>query len=160
MPKSGRKEWIGDEQAMLTGILAQIIPGTTDGRVPSAASPRVFAYLAQQIALSDEFAAVFSLGLQRAIQLAESTGGSVNALSQQQFLVITAQLEQIEPVFFQGLLRQTYMGYYSDPLVRPLFGLSARPTQPNGYDVPIETPAALAALVEPVKRRGNCFREC
>ena len=71
---------------------------------------------------------------------------------------LVAQLESSAPEAFQALLRQTYMGYYSRPDVRVLFGLSDQPTQPNGYDVPSESPELMAELTAPVVARGKCYR--
>jgi len=58
---------------------------------------------------------------------------------------VVEQLEQHEPAFFVALIRHTYMGYYSDARVRPLFGLSAEPTQSGGYAVPADDPQVHAA---------------
>ena len=57
-------------------------------------------------------------------------------------------------------LKHTYMGYYSEPSVRPYFGVSSNPPHPNGYEVPEEEPNLLESLVEPVKKRGICYRKC
>ena len=50
------------------------------------------------------------------------------------------------------------MGYYSRADVRPQFGLSPRPTQPEGYELPEDDPDELADMLAPVRRRGRCYR--
>ena len=57
-------------------------------------------------------------------------------------------------------LKHTYMGYYTEPSVRPYFGVSSNQPHPNGYEVPEEEPSFLECLVEPVKKRGICYRKC
>ncbi len=52
------------------------------------------------------------------------------------------------------------MGYYSEPSIRPFFGVSFNPPLPSGYEVPEEEPDLIENLVEPVKKRGICYRQC
>ncbi len=75
---------------------------------------------------------------------------------------ISASLKKMETSFhqeFQALLRLTYMGYYSRPDIRALFGLSNKPTQPDGYDVPSDE-TLLANLTASVVARGDCYLKC
>ena len=73
--------------------------------------------------------------------------------------LIVSELETAAPRFFTALLRHTYMGYYTDPSVPHLFGLTGTAPQPDGYDVPDEDLEQLEGLVAPVKNRGRCYRE-
>ncbi len=50
------------------------------------------------------------------------------------------------------------MGYYSRADIRPHFGLSDRPTQPEGYELPEDDPDELADMLAPVRARGRCYR--
>ncbi|MEM7072480.1 MAG: hypothetical protein AAF418_02830, partial [Pseudomonadota bacterium] len=71
---------------------------------------------------------------------------------------LVSKLEQNHPEFFQTLLRLTYMGYYSRPDIRVLFGLSEKPTHPDGYQVPADDPKIMAELLAPVRSRPSCYR--
>ncbi|MDH3660377.1 MAG: hypothetical protein OEU92_10160, partial [Alphaproteobacteria bacterium] len=62
-------------------------------------------------------------------------------------------------VFFGVLLISAVaMGYYSRGDIRALLGLSPKPVHPDGYDVPPQDLDDIAALTEPVKQRGRCYR--
>ena len=91
-------------------------------------------------------------------ELVKAAGGPFEALAPENRRDLVAELESTAPEAFQALLRQTYMGYYSRPDVRVLFGLSDQPTQPNGYDMPSESPEFMAELTAPVVARGRCYR--
>ena len=153
------KSWSEPERALLDGILAQLIPASRDGRIPSAATLGVAQFLAARISRDRDLESLFKQGLAAAHEIISAGGRAFDQLDGAGQVSIVARLEQQQPKFFSALLRHTYMGYYSDPIVRPLFGLAAEPTQPHGYEVPAEAPELLAALVEPVQRRGPCFRE-
>ena len=158
MSKDELSAWSESERALLNGILARIIPASEDGRIPSAASPRVVSYLAEKACAQPGLGALFTRGLTAVVEQAASAGGRFESLAPHQQQAILEQLEKNEPEFFEQFLRHTYMAYYSNPAIRPLFGLSDKPTQPDGYDVAAEPAAELAALVEPVTRRGSFFR--
>ena len=160
MTKHGSRLWNGDERKLVDGVLNQIIPASADGRIPSAGSLGVADFLADRIGADPGLKELFQQGLTRAKALLDAAGSELDGLDADGRLEIVRQLEQTEPAFFEALLRHTYMGYYSKASVRPHFGLSASPTQPDGYDVPPEDPDEMAALVEPVKKRGRCYRAC
>ena len=58
------------------------------------------------------------------------------------------------PTRSRPLLRHTYMGYYSRPDVRPHFGLSDRPTQPDGYVLAEDDPDRARGDADPGARAG------
>jgi hypothetical protein len=152
-----KAQWSPAERELLGGLLNQIIPASEDGQIPSADSPEVVDYLERQLQKVSDLAELFEQGLSRAGEL---TGGkTIGDLAGEARIELVKKLEQQEPRFFEALLRYTYMGYYTNPAVPPLFGLSPKPPQPDGYEVPDEDLEKLAALVEPVKSRGNCYRE-
>lgn len=150
-----KNSWSDAERQMLDGILDRLIPGSADGRVPAAGTLGVADFLDATVAKDAGLAKLFRQGLSRASKLAAEIGDRRDASA---FETITELLERHEPGFFVALLRQTYMGYYSRADVRPLFGLSLRPTQPDGYSVPPEAAEDIAALVAPVTARGPCYR--
>jgi len=148
------------ERQLLNRILDQLVPASADGRIPSAGALGVTDFLATRVTDDQELAALFRQGLVAATTLADSAGNAVSEVDDQQWQMLVATLEREESEFFDALLRHTYMGYYTDPTVRPLFGLSAKPTQPEGYAVPADDPDELKSLLDPVVRRGECYRTC
>lgn len=160
MPDDQIFSWSDEQRRVLDAILDQLIPASADGNIPAAGALGVAEFLAAQVASSVATENLFKRGLASVGELAQAAGGSISQLSDNQQRSVVEQLEQQQPEFFQTLLRHTYMGYYSDARIRPLFGLSADPPQPGGYMVPVDDPEQLEALVAPVRRRGNCFRQC
>lgn len=143
--------WNDTERELLDAVLDQIIPASADGRIPAAGALGVADFIGRNVAGDVELGALFRQGLAKAAVLVSAHDAHVDVR-------IVARIEQEEPAFFEALLRQTYMGYYSRGDVRALFGLSPKPTQPDGYDVPPDDPEEMAALIEPVKKRGSCYR--
>lgn len=152
--------WDGAQRALLEGLLNEIVPPSADGRVPGAGAVDVADFVIARADADPKQARLFKHGVTAATSLVDAAGGSLTALDAAQRLALARQLEAREPEFFAALLRHTYMGYYSRGDIRPLFGLSAKPTQPDGYDVRRESPGELAAMLEPVTRRGRCYRDC
>jgi hypothetical protein len=154
-----------EQNDLLVSLLEEIIPAGSDGRVPSAASPRVLSFLAEQAEQAEQAGPLPGLKdhldqcLLVIARLSEKRGAVFPDLDRNARVSVVQELERTEPEAFAALIRAVYMGYYTDPTVGPLFGLSAKPPQPDGYDVPEEDPDAIAALVEPVQARGRCYRE-
>jgi len=160
MGERGAHEWSAPERTLLEQILDQIIPASADGGIPSAGSLGVADYLSKKTGSEPDLQELLERGLACAAALVDAKGGDFSTLGTDDQRAVVEQLEAREPKSFEALLRHTYMAYYSNATVRPHFGLSANPTQPDGYQVPSDDPEELAALVEPVKNRGRCYREC
>ena len=143
---------------MLNGLLDEIVPASADGRVPAAGALGVVDFLARKASDDPTLAALLRAVLTRAAALVDSRGASFEALDAAARIAVVAALERAESDAFTALLQSTYMGYYSRPDIRPHFGLSDRPTQPEGYAVPDDDPDELADLLAPVRARGRCFR--
>lgn len=150
--------WIEGERALLTGLLDEIIPASSDGRVPSAGALGVADFVIGKLAEESVPDGIVRAALSHFQTWVNEAGGEFSALQSGTRIAIVRRLETAEPEFFSLLIRYTYMGYYSRPDVRPLFGLSNQPTQPNGYDVPSESPEFMAELTEPVRKRGPVYR--
>ena len=155
---TGSPPWSEADGRVLDALLDVIIPASADGRVPAAGALGVAGYLAGRAADDPALATRFRMGLAHAARLAEARGAAFEALDAAGRAGVVEALERDAPELFGELLRHTYMGYYSRPDVRPHFGLSARPTQPQGYDLPEDDPDELAAIVAPVRARGRCHR--
>ena len=149
-----------DEKALLNGLLDEIIPASDDGRIPSAGSLGVADFIANKARKVPGLMGLLKRGLRAAQALIESQGDTFEALPAADRLALAKILERREPEFFAALTRYIYMGYYTDPTVPPLFGLSPKPPHPYGYEVPDESPEEIAALVEPVNKRGRCYQKC
>ena len=150
--------WNEAEGRLLNGLLDVIVPASADGRVPAAGRLGVVEFLARKASDDPALAALIRTVLTGAAALVECRGASFDALDAAGRIAIVEALERAEPDAFTALLRHTYMGYYSRPDVRPRFGLSDRPTQPEGYELAEDDPDELAALLAPVRARGGCYR--
>ena len=150
--------WSEAEGRLLAGLLDEIVPASADGRIPAAGALGVADFMAQKAAADPALAASLRQALAHAKTLAEARGARFAALDAAGRVAVVAALERAVPDAFAALLRHTYMGYYSRPDVRPHFGLSDRPTQPDGYDVPDDDPDELADMLAPVRARGRHYR--
>jgi hypothetical protein len=63
-------------------------------------------------------------------------------------------VETAEPELFATLLRQTYVAYYTNPVVLQVLGW--KPPQPDGFAIP---PPFDESLLENVKQRGKLWRD-
>ena len=150
--------WNEAERRLLNGLLDEIVPASADGRITAAGRLGVVDFLARKASDDPALSALFRAVLTRATALAEAGGTGFDALDAAGRVSIVGALERAEPDAFLALQRYTYMGYYSRPDVRPHFGLSDRPTQPEGYAVPEDDPGELADMLAPVRARGRCYR--
>ena len=150
--------WNEAERRLLNGLLDEIVPASADGRVPAAGTLGVVDFLAGKAADDPALAASLCTILTRAAALVDSHGASFDVLDAPERIAVVEALERAEPDAFKALLQSTYMGYYSRPDVRPHFGLSDRPTQPDGYELPDDDPDELDEMLAPVRARGRCYR--
>lgn len=151
-------DWNGSDRALLDGLMNEIIPASSDGRIPPGSASGVADFVASKLTGNETAAELFSAGLSSAVDFVNAAGGEFGGLGTDARVDIVKRLEEAEPEFFALLIRYTYMGYYSRSDVRPLFGLSDQPTQPHGYDVPPETTEFMAELTGPVRKRGKVYR--
>ena len=156
---SAPRPWSPAEGRLLLGLLNLLVPASADGRIPAAGTHGVADFLARKAAADPGLATLFCRSLALADSIAHSRGASFDALDAAGRLAVVETLEREAPDAFAALLRHAYMGYYSRADIRGLLGLSARPTQPDGYAVPEDDPDELAELLAPVRKRGSCFRQ-
>ena len=140
------------QRELLDALLDQIIPASDDGRMPAAGALGVADFIGDRIAADDELGSLIQQGLAKAAMLV-----SINGLRVEPDVV--RQLEEDVPDFFEALIRQTYMGYYSRGDIRALLGLSPKPVHPDGYDVPEQDLDEIKMLTASVRQRGPCYRE-
>jgi hypothetical protein len=152
--------WNLNERKILNLVLDEIIPGSEDGKIPSAKLLGVIDYLEKKAKEDFDLKKLFNDGICCINDFVTATAKDRNHIDSKDTIFFLKKLESQEPLFFKELLRHTYMGYYSNPSVRPHFGVSSNPPHPVGYEVPPEEPELLEYLVYPVKKRGICYREC
>jgi len=152
--------WNIDERKLLKLILQEIIPASEDGKIPSAGLDSVIIYLENKVKEDLNFRNLFNTGILRLNDFFISTAKNINSIDSKETIIVLKKIEDKEPLFFKEFLKHVYMGYYSEPSIRPFFGVSSHPPHPNGYEVPEEEPDFVENLVEPVKKRGICYRQC
>ena len=152
------RPWSEPEGRLLAALLDEIVPASTDGRVPAAGALGITEFLASRAADAPELATLLRTLLTRAEALGASHGARFEALDAPGRIALVEALEREAPDAFTALLWHTYMGYYSRADVRPHFGLSPRPTQPEGYELPEDDPDELAGMLAPVRARGRRYR--
>ena len=150
--------WSEEQGRLLMGLLDEIVPASADGRVPAAGALPIADFLAGKAAADPALAASLREVLLRAAALCEARDASLGDLDSALRIAVVEALEREVPDAFTALLWHTYMGYYSRADVRPHFGLSDRPTQPEGYELPEDNPDELADMLAPVRARGRCYR--
>ena len=150
--------WSEDQGRLLTGLLDEIVPASADGRVPAAGALGIADFLAGKASADPPLAASLREVLSHAAALAEADGTNFDDLDAAGRNAVVEALEREAGDAFTALLWHTYMGYYSRADVRPHFGLSDRPTQPEGYELPEDDPDELADMLAPVRARGRCYR--
>ena len=150
--------WSEDQGRLLTGLLDVIVPASADGRVPAAGALGIADFLAGKASADPALAVSLREVLSHAAALAETRGANFDDLDAAGRIAVVEALEREAPDAFTALLWHTYMGYYSRADIRPHFGLSDRPTQPEGYELPEDDPDELADMLAPVRARGRCYR--
>ena len=150
--------WSEDQGRLLTGLLDEIVPASADGRVPAAGALGIADFLVSKASADPALAVSLREVLSHAAALAEARGANFDDLDAAGRIAVVEALEQEAADAFTALLWHTYMGYYSRADVRPHFGLSDRPTQPEGYELPEDDPDELADMLAPVRARGRCYR--
>lgn len=143
-----------DQSELLNAILDQLIPPHADGSIPGAGALGVAEFLPSATSYAED-----PLGDVNAVldHVSKTAPGFLTktADEREDLLRVT---ENAVPDEFASLVRLTYMGYYSRPDTRPLFGVGAHPIHPLGYPVTPESDDLLAELTAPVRRRGEIYR--
>ena len=150
--------WSEDQGRLLTGLLDEIVPASADGQVPAAGALGIADFLVSKASADPALAVSLREVLSHAAALAEARGANFDDLDAAGRMAVVEALEQEAADAFTALLWHTYMGYYSRADIRPHFGLSDRPTQPEGYELPEDDPDELADMLAPVRARGRCYR--
>jgi hypothetical protein len=145
-----------DEERALAGVLDEIIPARSDGKLPGAGELGLARYIEQAVQQSPDLGRAIAQGLAALDDLAGRRGaGGFAALSSQDKLKALNEIATAQPGFLPGLIFHTYAGYYQDGRVMEALGLEPRPPHPDGYEM---EPCDLS-LLEAVRRRPPMYRE-
>jgi hypothetical protein len=150
---------LGEEElGLLTQVLDEIIPRSSDGKLPGAGELGVADHIEKGLTQSPELGPLIAQGLSTVGTLARSRHpDGFAALSSEERVSVLREVEQENPAFFGILLLSTYAGYYTHRRVVEQLGLRPHP-QPDGYDL---EPGDLDTLLQKVRERSEkLYREC
>jgi hypothetical protein len=153
--------WSPEDRALLDSLLDTIIPAGQEGKLPAAGALGIAEFLAERVVDTEGIGKAIASVLAASESATEARGNeSFQILDASVREEIAKEVEAKLPEAFKALVIQTYMGYYVRPEVTVHFGTGPKPPQPDGHDLPMDDPEELKELTEPVRSRGNCYREC
>ncbi|MCY3839008.1 MAG: gluconate 2-dehydrogenase subunit 3 family protein [Gammaproteobacteria bacterium] len=142
-----------DHRRILAIVLDLIVPASEDGQRPSAADVDVLGYIRETEGHTlDGLRAELD---QLDAEAFESQGEAFASLDPATRQALVDAVREREPHFMRTLAMQTVTCYYRDDRVLEAIGVGARPPFPEGYEVP----SGDLSLLEPVRRRGQIYRE-
>jgi hypothetical protein len=148
------------ERRALESVLDEIIPQSSDGKLPGAGALGISAHIEEALGQAPELRPLIAQGLAGITESAGRRGAeSFEALSKEDKLEVMNELAA-EPAFLAflpSLIFHTYVGYYQNARVVEGLGLEPRPPYPLGYTIE-ETD--LESLLETVRKRPKLYREC
>ena len=144
--------WTQTQRILLDAVLDELVPPSNDGTIPGAGALGVADFLPTADAYAPN-----PVEATQAVMTA--LGDSFVELTRPEKVAALHLIETQQPNAFATLVRLTYMGYYSRPDTRPLFGVGAHPVHPQGYPVPREDEALMDELTAPVRARGKVYRD-
>lgn len=143
-----------ENDVLIVAILDELIPPSGDGRIPGAGALGIAAFFPKAGAYApDPLGTVTEI-----LNAVASQAPNFLTLDQPAKVAVLEAVQRAHPEQFTTLLQLSYMGYYSQPSIRPLFGVGAHPVHPKGYAVSSESEELLDELTGPVRARGQAFR--
>ena len=141
-----------EEYRVLASVFDEIIPPSTDGRLPGAGQLGLAGYGVEARQKTPDLVATVAQGLSELDNQARSRNApGFAALARDDKLRLLNEWGFLLP-----LTLHTYTGYYQHAQVMEALGLEARPPHPEGYHM---EPNDLS-LLDPVRRRAKLYREC
>lgn len=141
-----------DEEHTLASVLDEIIPPSSDGKLPGAGELGVARYIDEALRKAPELRPMIAQGLIELEKLARQRYGQrFPELSKAEKVTLLN-----EQTFMLPLTLHTYAGYYQNARVVEALGLEARAPHPKGYEM---EPNDLT-LLENVRRRPKLYRQC
>lgn len=156
MSEPSRSEVLTPEELeVLRLVLDQVLPASSDGRLPGAGELGIAPEVAAATAQNPFLLAVLRRSLARVAAAAATRGEATLAgLPPAERSGLFQQVVAAEPDFVPGLLFPTYVAYYQHPRVLEGLGQEPRPPFPKGYSLPPFDESLLA----PVRSRGLRLR--
>jgi len=130
----------------LTVVLDTLVPAEDDFPAGSIALDHV-------LAMAGASADVASI-LERGLQAIDATAGGFARLGVDDRERALARVAQTHAAIFDALVRHTYDGYYSHPVVLARLGLEPGPVQPRGHRIEAAELPDLGRVVA----RGSIYR--
>ncbi len=145
-----------EETSLLTAVLDEIIPASADGRLPAAGSLGLADTIATAMRADPELTEAFGRGLTLIAEETDARGAtSFVELEPAQRREALERVAEKEVEFFESLLAQSAVHYYSHPTVSTALGLRPGPPFPEGYEIsPLDE-----SLLEEVRKRAPIYRE-
>jgi hypothetical protein len=145
-----------EEQAhVLAGVLDDIIPPRSDGRLPGAGELGLAGFIAAALRDMPELHEMIAQSLSALDDLARRRWSQgFAALRPAERSAALNELASSEHAFPPVLILHTYAGYYQHPRVVEELGLEPRPPHPKGYEMGADD----LTLLDPVRRRGPLYR--
>jgi hypothetical protein len=142
---------------LLSLVLDELIPPTTDGRLPGAGALGVGAMVPIAAAATPDLEPLLSQGLAALEDVARrSHAAGFAALPRSGRVEALREVEQSAPMFVPTLMTLACVGYYSNERVLTALNGDARPPHPRGYQLEPDDFSSLAS----VRARGKLYREC
>lgn len=146
--------WTERENDLLIAVLDELIPANKKVGVPAAGALGVAGFLPTATSYAPDPVGSVKAVLKSIID----KSSDFTMLEEVEKIALLRDVETENAVDFGTLVQLTYMGYYSQPEVRSMFGVGAHAVQPKGYDVPRESDEFMESLTAPVRARGKFFR--
>ncbi|MEZ5660525.1 MAG: gluconate 2-dehydrogenase subunit 3 family protein [Burkholderiaceae bacterium] len=141
------------QSATLTALMNLMIPASTDGRMPSAASLGLYDDPGW---LTPEARAVLDRGLDALDAMAQAAHARAFAdLAADDAMALVEAARREHRAFIEAFTLQTTARYLQQDSVMIELGLEPRPNWPKGYEVP----EGDWNLLEPVRARGEIWRK-
>jgi hypothetical protein len=142
---------------LLSLVLDELIPTTSDGRLPGAGTLGVGAVVEHAVAGTPELGQMLAQGFAALEGLAQRRSpDGFGALSRSARVETLRDLEKAAPMFVPTLLTLACVGYYSDARVLTALNGDARPPHPRGYEVEADD----FSMLDGVRSRGVLYRNC
>jgi hypothetical protein len=155
-PQKSTQDLSPDDARALAGVLDEIIPRSSDGRLPGAGELGLVRAIEVAMQKMPDLRPAVAQGLAALARLVSGRGApGFAALPAEERQQVLNELAAAAPAFLPGLVFHTYAAYYRHGSVLEALGLAPRPPYPQGYPMEAGDLTRLAA----VRRRGKLYRE-
>ena len=131
----------------LTVIVDLLIP--KKGSLPSPSDINVVEHIDNTISDAPQLMRLFVEGLR------DINDKDFLSLQEKEQIDLLQKYECTNSLFFAELIRHTYNGYYTNPIVVRAIGMTGHPPQPKGYNL---EQGNNFKLLEKVRERGQIWR--